>query len=255
MLFTTPRFRAFHKKTDEILNSARVFEFFYGKQLLKGYEWGEGDKIVLLVHGWESRGTALRSFAPGLVREGYRVITFDGPAHGNSPGKRANVVGFGGAVLAIIRHVGGVKSIITHSFGGPASVYALAQIDNSIQVDRIVFIAVPSSTQEVLKQVIEIMNLPKSVVREFRKIASQKINNLPLEQADLLYSLKKVQANSVLIVHDKFDKAVPFESAEAIFEKYDHASLLITEGLGHTRMLKNPAVVERVINFIGPAGQ
>lgn len=249
-LFSTPRLRAVHKVTDEILESARVFEFICGKQILKAYEWGKGDKIVLLVHGWESRGTALRGFVPGLLSAGYRVVAFDGPAHGNSPGRRTNLPSFAGAVLSIIRHLGGVQSLITHSFGGPTSVYALAHLDNSMAIDKLVFIAVPASTQEVVKQAISIMNLPPPVVKHFREIASEKINHLPFEQSDILYALKDVKVNEVLIVHDKQDASVPFRSAEAIFDKYEHASLLVTEGLGHYRLLKNEQVVDKVIRFI-----
>ena len=69
-LFTTPRIRARHKKSDKVLESARIFEFMYAKHILKGYEWGEGEKTILLVHGWESRGTAMRSFVPKLVSDG-----------------------------------------------------------------------------------------------------------------------------------------------------------------------------------------
>jgi hypothetical protein len=43
---------------------------------------------------------------------------------------------------------------------------------------------------------------------------------------------------------------VPFESAEGIFEKYDHASLLVTQGHGHFQLIKHPEVVRRVINFV-----
>jgi esterase/lipase len=251
-LFTTPRIRAVHKASDEILESARVFEFLYGKLLLKGYEWGNGEKKILLVHGWESRGTALRSFVPSLVAAGYKVIAFDGPAHGNSPGYRINLSGFAGAVLSIMRQVGGVQSIITHSFGGPTSVYALAHLDNSVEIDKMVFIAVPASTQVVVRQAMALMNLPKNAIAHFKNISTQKINKMPLEQADILHALEQVKVNEVLIVHDKNDNSVPFKSAEVIFEKYDHTSLLVTEGLGHSRLLKNPQVVNKVVEFIGP---
>ncbi|NUO03188.1 MAG: alpha/beta hydrolase, partial [Saprospiraceae bacterium] len=125
-LFSTPRVRAAHSISDELLESARLFEFMYGHQVLKGYEWGKGEQVVLLVHGWESRGTALRGFVPSLIEKGYRVVTFDGPAHGNSDGKRTNIIHFAGAIRAIIRHIGGVHSIITHSFGGASTVFALS---------------------------------------------------------------------------------------------------------------------------------
>jgi len=76
-LFSTPRFRARHKTSDKLLESARIFEFLYGKHVLKGYEWGSGEQTILLVHGWESRGTALRTFVPNLVELGYGAVAFE----------------------------------------------------------------------------------------------------------------------------------------------------------------------------------
>jgi len=37
-----------------------------------------------MVHGWNGRGAQLGAFAPELVRVGFRVVTFDTPAHGRS---------------------------------------------------------------------------------------------------------------------------------------------------------------------------
>ena len=115
-LFSTPRSRAKHRASDPILEQAHLFEVLYGKYILKGYEWGSGEKTILLVHGWESRGTALRTFVPALLKKGYKVVAMDGPAHGNSSGKSTNLPIFAGAVLAFIQQLGGVHGIITHSF-------------------------------------------------------------------------------------------------------------------------------------------
>jgi pimeloyl-ACP methyl ester carboxylesterase len=249
-LFTTPRLRAVHRNSDEVLESARLFEILYGKQILKCYEWGRGEKTVLLVHGWESRGTAMRSFVPGLVGAGFRVVAFDGPAHGNSGGRRTNLPDFAGAVRAVINQVGGVYGIITHSFGGSTSVYALAHLDNSIRVERLVLIAVPASTQKVVAGVMKRMNLPSGAVARFRSMMRAKINGLPFDQTDVLNALAKVKVQDVLVVHDKFDRSVSFESAEAVFERYDHVSLLTTQGWGHYKLMKYPEVVERVVAFV-----
>src|SRR3972149_4707596 len=55
-------------------------------QALAVDSWGAGP-VVLMVHGWNGRGAQLGAFAPELVRAGYRVVTFDTPAHGRSPGR------------------------------------------------------------------------------------------------------------------------------------------------------------------------
>ncbi len=248
-LFSTPRIRARHKTSDEILESARVFEFLYGKQLLKGYEWGRGEQAILLVHGWESRGTALRTFVPALVKRGYRVVAFDGPAHGNSGGKRTNLIHFAGAVRAALRQAGHVHGIITHSFGGASTVYALANAKEPIEIKKLVLIAVPNSMHKVLHETIKTLKLPKSVAGKFFRLIEKRLQ-MPVHEADLDRAYPKINVRETLIVHDRYDPVVPFAAAEAIHKSWRNATLLVLDGYGHYRLMKNPDLIERVAVFI-----
>lgn len=248
-LFSTPRVRAKHSISDDLLESARLFEFLYGRQVLKGYEWGKGEQVVLLVHGWESRGTALRSFVPSLVEKGYRVVAFDGPAHGNSDGKRTNIMHFAGAVRAIIRQIGGVHSIITHSFGGASTVFALNNSNPAIEVEKLVLIGVPNRMTRVLNEAAASMKLPTRVKKRFWDLLENKLGT-PLDQADLSKAAGKVKVKDLLIVHDRFDPVVAFRSAEEIHEAWENSTLLISEGYGHYRLMKNPDLIRRVTEFI-----
>ncbi|HFB99244.1 MAG TPA: alpha/beta hydrolase, partial [Phaeodactylibacter sp.] len=142
--FTTPRRRAKHKKSDPILETAQVSEMLVGRNMIKMYEWGTGKKTILLVHGWESRGTALRSFVMSLVAAGYRVATFDAPAHGDSGGKRVHLVTYSEAFKALYYKYENVESIITHSFGGVVAVYAMVKLDSEMTAQKMVMIASPS---------------------------------------------------------------------------------------------------------------
>lgn len=249
-LFTRPIGRARHKVSDEILETAQIFEFMYGRQILKGYEWGRGDKTILLVHGWESRGTGLRTFVPKLVHAGYRVVAFDGPAHGNSTGKQTNLPHFAGAVAAAIHHIGEVHGIIAHSFGGATTAFAMAHLDQKIAVKKLVFIAVPAKLKTVLNSAIQQLNLPSKAANAFFKIIEEKLNGLSFAETDIANLSEKVKAEDVLLVYDKTDVVVKFSSAEAIFENWNNANLLATEGHGHYRMMKNPDVVDRVCWFV-----
>jgi len=248
-LFSTPRTRAKHRRSDEVLESARVFEFLYGEHLLKGYEWGSGDQIILLVHGWESRGTALRSFVPQLVESGYRVVAFDGPAHGDSEGKSTNLLHFGGAVRAIIRQLGNVHGIISHSFGGASTVYALGAIDTSIAIEKLVLIAVPSSMVNVWEDTAKLFRLPAKAKREMKAMLEQKVQQ-PLEEVSVSNAESEVQINETLIIHDKTDQVVPFAEAEKIVRAWASARLLASDGYGHFRLMKNPDIIQRVVDFM-----
>ncbi|MCO6475315.1 MAG: alpha/beta hydrolase [Phaeodactylibacter sp.] len=248
-LFSTPRHRARHRASDPILESARLFEFLYGRQILKGYEWGGGARTILLVHGWESRGTALRSFVPALLERGFRVVAFDGPAHGNSGGRRTNLLHFGGAVRAVLNQVGGAYGIITHSFGGASTVFALSNLDNQLKVEKLVLIGAPSRMDKVLYDAIDTLNLPGPAARQFFRFLEKKVK-FPVRHADVGAASGRFRVGQALIVHDPKDAIVPFSEAQATFNAWDNASLLVAEGYGHYRLMKNPDVIRKVAEFM-----
>lgn len=248
-LFATPRKRAKHKVSDPILEKARLFEVLFGKQILKAYEWGRGDRIILLVHGWESRGTALRTFAPDLVKAGYRVVTFDGPAHGETSGKRTNMIHFSKAVQAMINHLGEVEHIITHSFGGGATLLGLSQLERPIGLKKLVLVAPPYYMNHLFSGTVKTLGLPKNVARHFKAYLEQRIRR-PLESLDVPITGKQVNAEQILLVHDKKDPIISFKATEDVLEQWDQPRLLVTEGFGHYQLMKNPDLIQRVSQFI-----
>ncbi len=247
--FSTPRFKAKHRNSDPILESAKLFEILYGSSILKAYQWGNGAPTVLLVHGWESRGTALRTFVPGLLTAGYQVIAFDGPAHGDSGGKRTNLPHFAGAVKAVIQHIGAIDGIIAHSFGGAAAVYALASMQPTTAVDRMVLIAPPDSIKKVVQDAIELFKLPPAAKRKFVEMVERKLEK-PLEEADINRAGSRTKIQAVMVVHDLHDRIAPFKGGANIAEKWSNSQLLKTENMGHYALVKHPDVVKHIVDFV-----
>ena len=58
------------------------------------YVYGYSQRKVLLVHGWAGRGTQLFQIADKILENRMMVISFDGPAHGLSSGKRTDMMEF-----------------------------------------------------------------------------------------------------------------------------------------------------------------
>ena len=52
------------------------------------------------------------------------------------------------------------------------------------------------------------------------------------------------------VVHDSDDKIVNVRNAYAIRQNLKKGELLITNGLGHHKIFKDKAVIERIIEFI-----
>ncbi|HSF38925.1 MAG TPA: alpha/beta fold hydrolase, partial [Thermoanaerobaculia bacterium] len=123
-LFCTPMRHAEPAREKELLRTAEAFTVPFQSVHLAAHAWGEGP-AVLLVHGWSGRGAQLGAFVQPLVDAGHRVVAFDLPAHGRTPGRRLN--GFDGrdAVLRMGEAVGPFQAVIAHSFGAVCTTLAL----------------------------------------------------------------------------------------------------------------------------------
>jgi pimeloyl-ACP methyl ester carboxylesterase len=247
--FAMPQNRAKHRVSDAIIERANISDILVGENMLKTYEWGEGEKTILLVHGWQSRGTALRSFVPKLNEAGFRVVAFDAPAHGDSSGKRADLLGYGGAIKALYNKYEKVSGIICHSFGGAAVAYAMYKLDPSMELEKLVMIGTPSAFSYPVNNGLRTMNAPPMVQKYFIK-KIEKVVGMELEKTNFEYLNPFLKIDKTLIVHDKQDEQVAFAEAENTVKHWKNAELQVTDGFGHFFLIKSPEVVERIVDFI-----
>ena len=54
----------------------------------------------------------------------------------------------------------------------------------------------------------------------------------------------------VLIIHDNQDEDVPIKCAININKHLKNGELMITNGLGHRKILADEIVIEKIINFV-----
>lgn len=250
-LFQRPRTRAQHRSTDGLLSAMTIKDLEHKGMRLKHYEWGDATApTILLVHGWESRGTALRHFVPRLLAEGYHVATFDGPAHGDSPGKRTNLPDYAQAVLGALRLNGEVAGIIAHSFGGTACAYCFSQLVPERRLPKLVAIGMPCRMRDVFQHFADLIRLSPQAHKKVERRVEQ-LSNMQIDDMSNDKMLANEHVERLLIVHDRNDKVVPFSDAKEVFEaNHDKAKMLITNGLGHFRLAKDSKVVDRVVRFL-----
>ena len=250
-IFATPRWKALHLRTDAVIDAARVVDFSFGNDTIKCYEWGDekSERTVLLAHGWESRGTALRMYVTDLVALGFRVVAYDALAHGDSTGQRNNLLVNGRTIVALSAHYGGFYGAIGHSFGCSSIIYALEFLDIKLRIERLVFLAVPHRTIRILEGFFKMVDMPDSVKKVFL-IHFEQLTGRKMLEIDVALASKKVQVGQLLLVHDKYDDVTSIDAAERIAEHWDNAHLLVTEGYGHFRIAKNPDVIKRIVAFM-----
>ena len=209
------------------------------------YIYGYSRVKVLLVHGWAGRGTQLYNLADKILENKMMVVSFDGPAHGLSEGKRTNMLEFVETIRAVHEKYGPFDLAIGHSFGGMSLINAVA---DGLNINKLVTIGADNSIPEFFDYFVHKMELKNIVswklARMFEKKYNRNLNDLSSE----------VQARRidipVLVLHDSKDKYVPVSSAMAIRQNLKNGQILMTNDLGHHRIFKDPEVIERIIDFI-----
>lgn len=209
------------------------------------YIYGYSKTKVLMVHGWAGRGTQLYQIADRILENRMMVISFDGPAHGLSSGKKTNMLEFLETIKEVNATYGPFDVAIGHSLGGISLINAVA---DGLKVNKLVTIGADNSIPQIFNYFIEKMELKPVISTKLVALAEKKLN----KKLDSLTSEHKAAKIDIptLIIHDSEDKYVSVRSAVSIRQSLRNGELLITNGLGHHRIFKDSFVAQRIIDFI-----
>jgi hypothetical protein len=245
-IFFTPLRYAVPEKERRAEEYAEKFDFRVGTKKIQGYRWGSGQAYVLFVHGWAGRATQFRRFIKPMTAAGLRVVAFDGPAHGNSEGKRTTILEFEEALKKIYSLHGIPDAIISHSFGGGAVLFSAM---NGLAVKKLVNIGSPTIGDEIITTYLKAINgSPATGV--FFKDYMLKTYGKPFDEFTALYFVRHLpRPIDLLLIHDEDDKEVTIKHAEELIKIYPAAKLVRTSTLGHTRILKDDAVIRWCVTF------
>lgn len=213
---------------------------------LDALRWEGPGPTVLLAHGWEGRGTQLGMFVEPLLKAGYNVVAFDGPAHGRSPGKETELLHFSRVFAAMREAVGPIDAVIAHSFGGAACAMALST--GQFTTKRLVMIGSPSRLMYPMGQFREILQIPENVWLRFLARMERRMG-MKAEELDLARMSVNLGV-PCLIVHSRDDTEVTYDNALRIHAAWPDAQLISTDGLGHRRILKDPDVIHATLEFL-----
>ncbi|MBX3233415.1 MAG: alpha/beta fold hydrolase [Labilithrix sp.] len=202
-------------------------------------------KTVLLVHGWEGRGSQLAAFVPPLLAEGLRVVTFDAPGHGDAPLPRASVVDHAHAVAAVAKQLGPIHAVIGHSVGGAA---ALLATRFGLEAERFALIAPPRTPAKFVQTFSKVLRLDDGV-RDAMVARVEQRYGLRIADLDALHDATKLYA-PLLVVHDKDDTVVTPATGRALADAAPFGMYLETSGLGHNAILRAPEVLGAVTRFV-----
>ncbi|WP_371791680.1 alpha/beta hydrolase [Streptomyces sp. NBC_01471] len=215
------------------------------------YQWGDGTRPVLLVHGWQSRGSRLSGLIAGLLDRGFSVIAFDAPGHGDATGRSATILDYRAVITELHERYGTFEGLVAHSMGALASFYALT---HGVKAERIAVISGVCDFDYLTDAFTSALRLrPELTARLHQEIKKNLFPDLPADRSPFSAADTSEEVRSpVLVVHDEDDSRIGVEQGRRLAAAFgDRARLVVTSGLGHRRILGDPDVVRTVLDFVG----
>ena len=231
----------------ECLDKSEKKRITYNNFYIQTYTWKGGDKSVLAIHGWEGQAGNFSDLVYELLDNGYTVYAFDAPSHGFSSKQETSVMDFTNCVADVIRTLG-VKNIVSHSFGGVATTYALYQ-NQDLKIDKYLLLTTPDKFGDRINWISDHVGISD-------KVKSIMINNIEkstgLDVSTLNVSnfVKEINVKKAMIIHDKFDKVLPMEISKNVADNWDVCTFKEIEGTGHFRILRTPHVLDDIVSFL-----
>lgn len=247
--FTPPR-APLREAERQILDGGRRFRIEVDGRAVVGWRWGEGP-VALLVHGWGGHAGQMTELVAPLVRAGFEAVAIDLPGHGASAGSRSSIVHFARAIEAMALHLGGIDVLLAHSFGAAGSTLALSR---GLRARRAVFLAPPASFHRIWARFRAGAGIPPPVWQRLLR-RSELWLGMPLNGVEPVLLAPRLSI-PLLILHDAGDRELPLSEGEELAAAWPGAVLRRLEGLGHLRLLKDPACLHEAVSFVAPpAGQ
>ena len=222
---------------------------------VRGFVWGSG-RTVYLVHGWGGRGAQFGAMVEPLLAAGFRVVLFDAPSHGASErgpaGPRLTTgVEFAKALDAVAAKFGPADAVIAHSLGTIATYLTLRY--GWLGTQRLVFVAPMVDAISLFDLFQGALGFGPRTRRAFDRAVDDLVG-FPVADFDARVQARYVDPVPTLVLADRSDRQTPYDDA-ADFAGSVGAELVTTDGLGHRRILRDPAVISRVVEFLAPADE
>ncbi|HET7747339.1 MAG TPA: alpha/beta fold hydrolase [Vicinamibacteria bacterium] len=243
-LFFTPAPAARGLDAD-VVRSGRASDLVVDGHAVRAYAWGRGP-MVALVHGWSgTAGQVARALMPALVERGYGVVAFDAPGHGRSGGRMSSLPQFGRALRAVDREFGPLAAVVGHSLGTAA--IALA-VDEGLSAERVVMIAPAADPGAWGPAFAEAAGFTRSVMERVYRRAERRLAIRWSDFSPMTPMVSRIEA-PLLVVHDRDDRETPWEDGEAVAAAAPRGTLVLTQGLGHRRILRDRDLAETIADF------
>ncbi|HEU4590745.1 MAG TPA: alpha/beta fold hydrolase [Steroidobacteraceae bacterium] len=247
LMFLKPPRRKLDPADAPILQRARRSTLRCGKDRFTIFRWEHPGPPVVLLHGWGSHAARFADFVAPLHAAGFSAIGIDAPAHGTSPGRFSDLPRFRDSLAEVLRAHEPIYAVIGHSLGGGAVLTVLAETADH-HPKKICLFGVPSDMDYILGSFAMMLGLQAPAQSNLRARFRKRFGR-PATAVSAAAAAPSVRI-PVLVVHDEEDNVAPIVQGAALAQSIPGAILWRTRGFGHSGALRDPATIQRVIEFL-----
>lgn len=234
----------------QFLDTAAQFDLKLDAEVIKAYQWGNGKRKVLMLHGWQSHTYRWKSYIEAFDKSEYTIFSLDAPGHGLSTGKFMSVPYYNRAIELLLQKIGRVDVAVGHSIGAFTGMYSF-YLNPKLAPEKFVALAPPGEAQEFFDFYTQQLGLSKYSSKLAIQHFTNAVGNPPS------YFSAPVFVNDFkfpgLLIHDELDDDTSVENSKKIHQAWKKSQLIITKGKGHN--LKSTEVVNAVAEFVKDVSQ
>jgi len=184
----------------------------------------------------------MSAFALPLRDAGMQVIAMDMPAHGQSEGTQTSIPQAAIALEAVGQTLGPLHAVVAHSIGCAVLCEAMHA---GLQVSRAVLIGGPAYFDKYVRVAGRVMGLNQEGVERMLELLNQRLGISPQEVS--VPARAAFFTQPAMFIHSDDDQVVPIEDSLTNVLAWKGSEHMRVNGLGHRRILRDPAVVEATV--------
>ena len=193
------------------------------------------------------RAARFATVVEALLGAGFSPVAYDAWGHGATPGPVRTILDHRQVIGALEQRHGGFEAVVAHSFGVPVAWHAVA---DGLAADRVVAISGMGDFGDLVGSFCAQLGLDRPVDRALRAAIERRWFDGDAGIWER-FSPHRLPGREVLVVHDTSDRVVLRGQADLLLAAQgERARLLETTGLGHYRILRDPAVVGAAVAFV-----
>jgi pimeloyl-ACP methyl ester carboxylesterase len=242
---STPTQRPLSEKELSFLKTAQQTSIPFMKGSIQVYQWGKGQKVIGMIHGWEGR-TSNFSTIVKLLQDDFTIIAFDAPSHGLSSTQSTTFFDFIEAVQTVMSQYS-INHIISHSFGSVAVLNMLAT--HPQKIEKIAMFTSPNRFKDRMLFSAEQAGMHPKTTEKFMNTLEKRFS-INIDELNVSDIVSKITIKDKLILHDIDDKVVSLDQSKQIQAAWNNVELQEFQGTGHYRILHDTAALEKLKTFL-----